>query len=222
MVDPADPAVPADRTSSSAPGAEDRAHRRRSLRALYLLALLALVAQVAILLDAGAFRTFSIYSGSMQPTLERGDELLGRSIDFWGLPVEVGDLVAFEAPVIPPRPELSVKRVVALAGSTVEVRGGRVLVDGRAVREGGDPESGFGPLVLPARSVFVLGEVPSVSEDSAVFGPISLDRVRYRIALRVRPWSRRCRFGPAGLGFPSCGGRVEVSAGPATLPSGAA
>ncbi|MBI4060068.1 MAG: signal peptidase I [Elusimicrobia bacterium] len=97
-------------------------------------------------------QAFKIPSGSMEKTLLIGDHLFvnkfiyGLRVPIWGkriLPlrgVERGDVMVFEFPVVDPNEthcgkvnagENFIKRVVALPGETVAVRGGKVLINGR-------------------------------------------------------------------------------------------
>lgn len=76
--------------------------------------------------------------------------------------------------------QLLVSRVVALPGETVEIRGGVLLVAGRA---GTDPHPGE-PLrytvpatVLHADQYFVLGDNRNDALDSHIFGPVSRSQV---------------------------------------------
>src|SRR3989339_1716863 len=99
-------------------------------------------------------QAFKIPSGSMRSTLLEGDHLFvnkfiyGLRVPFTGRrvlalrEVQRGDIIVFRFPVDDPR-ELHcgsiqygkdfIKRVVALGGDTVQVRGGLVLVNGKPV-----------------------------------------------------------------------------------------
>lgn len=87
-----------------------------------------------------------------------------------------------------------IKRIVAIGGDTVEVRGGFLLVNGVQVDEPYLLEEGvmpnFGPEVVPADSVFVMGDNRAVSYDSRRFGAIPLDHVLGEAVLRIWPLSR--------------------------------
>lgn len=56
---------------------------------------------------------------------------------------------------------------------------------------------------LLGASVFVLGDHPAGSEGSAVFAPIAVQRIRFVVWLRYRPWERRCSF-ESPFVFPEC------------------
>lgn len=130
-----------------------RARARKSSRAERggTLRFVVTVAILAWLFRSFVFAPFSIPSGSMLPTLYIGDYLVvekwpygfsrysfpfrfppfdGRLLSH--LP-ERGDVVVF----VPPGAEGEdyVKRVIGLPGDTVEVRGGRLILNGKAVRQ---------------------------------------------------------------------------------------
>ncbi|HWN71287.1 MAG TPA: signal peptidase I, partial [Haliangium sp.] len=106
---------------------------------------------IAVLLRAFVVEAFKIPSGSMIPTMEIGDHifvnkfLYGVRIPFvrghgGDLPVkffqyrkpERGEVIVFEKPRDPERRDF-IKRIVALAGDTVEVRCGLLHVNGEPV-----------------------------------------------------------------------------------------
>ena len=105
---------------------------------------------VVTILAVLAFRTFlyeAVYipSGSMIPTLQIGDYVIvekwayGARLPFtptaqatWATP-KLGDIVVLLAPPGNPRDDDLIKRVVAVAGDTVEIREGRLVVNGQPV-----------------------------------------------------------------------------------------
>ena len=107
-------------------------------------------------------QAFKIPSGSMEKTLLIGDHLFvnkfiyGLRVPIWGkriIPlrhVSRGDVMVFEFPVPDPREshcgkvnagENFIKRVVGLPGETIQVTGGKVLVDGRMQDDGAFAEN---------------------------------------------------------------------------------
>ncbi len=145
--------------------------RRRGRAAWAAAAVLAAV----LLVRAEVVEPVRVGSDSMAPTLRRGEHVL---LDKLGA-VRRGDLVAFRSPQ---DGELTLKRAVAVAGQTVEIRDALLYVDGRLVHEPGidaDRIDGtyFGPVTVGPGQVFVLGDNRARSVDSRVYGGVPLDAV---------------------------------------------
>jgi len=91
--------------------------------------------------------------------------------------VVVGDIVAFQVDVQGVQRGF-VKRVVAVAGQTIQVTGGVVLVDGAPLDESAyvatAPPYAVPPTLVPDGHVYVLGDNRDDSIDSHDFGPVSL------------------------------------------------
>ena len=137
---------------------------------------------------------YVVPSGSMEPTLVPGDRVVvdkrayGLRVPFTlvrltsGQAPARGDVVIFDAPGDGTR---LIKRVVALGGDLLEVRGGRVFVnhveaDAGPVnlRRGGGPD--VAPVRLPAGHVFAMGDFRGNSRDSRFFGFVPQDRIYAR------------------------------------------
>lgn len=152
---------------------------------------------------------YVVPSGSMLPTVELGDRIFvdklayGLRVPFTrryllelGAP-ERGDVVVLASPV---DGVTLLKRVVALPGDRVEVRAGRVLIngsaapvepDGSGLREvlgdgahgvrlthGGGPD--LAPVTVPEARYLVLGDNRGESADGRYFGLVEKDRLRGR------------------------------------------
>jgi signal peptidase I len=93
--------------------------------------------------------------------------------------------------VVQPSTEEFIKRVIALPGETVEGKAGRVYVNGQVLYEPylppGTITSDFAPVVVPAGSLWVMGDNRGNSSDSRVFGPIRRSTVVGRTIMRVWP-----------------------------------
>jgi signal peptidase I len=100
---------------------------------------------------------------------------------------QVGEAVG----VVQPSTEEFIKRVIALPGETVEGKSGRIYVNGRLLYEPYLPKgvvtSEFAPVVVPAGSLWVMGDNRSNSSDSRVFGPVRRSTVVGRTIVRVWP-----------------------------------
>jgi signal peptidase I len=122
---------------------------------------------------------------SMLPSYHDGDRLLLQKAV---VEVKRGDVICFHYPRDPSRSY--VKRVVGLAGETIEVRDREVLINGVPLSEPYvSPEYNqlpryFGPAVVPEGSVFVLGDNRDHSNDSRAWGPVPLSLVYGKVLLR--------------------------------------
>lgn len=127
-----------------------------------------------------------IPSGSMERTLLVGDHLLMSRIGYdasvpfthyhlrlWREPRRQ-QMIIFRAPLPGPDQDF-IKRLIGMPGDVVEIRKGVVFVNGSPLAEpyrNGDPHpsDSYGPVTVPARSYFVLGDNRDDSYDSRYWG----------------------------------------------------
>ncbi|HEU4975440.1 MAG TPA: signal peptidase I [Baekduia sp.] len=168
---------------------------------------LVLAAAVVILAQAFVVKPYRIPSGSMEPTLHVGDRVLVNRFSHrvLGQDVQVGDVVVFHppagadasppvcgaqdqgattaSPCGKPTPERSsatfIKRVVAVGGDRIALRGGHVIRNGQPVKEpyirpcGSGAECDFPEAItVPTGMVFLLGDNRGNSDDSRFWGPV--------------------------------------------------
>jgi len=145
---------------------------------------------------------FKVQQHSMEQTFQEGDYVLvDRLTPRWS-PYARGQVVVFQAPAEwVTRPEPFIKRVIGVAGDTVEVRDdGTVAVNGTVLDEPylyRDESGAIEPTeasdetrwVVPDGELFVMGDHRQASEDSRVFGPIPVSSVIGRGMLRYWPLS---------------------------------
>jgi signal peptidase I len=158
---------------------------RQNVESLLLAVLVALVVRSSVV------EAFWVPSGSMLPTIQIGDHLfvnklaygmhlpfIGRELAQWR-PLQRNDIVVFTSPV--DRNIDLIKRVVAVAGDTVEVRNKKLFINGEAVPDphatftdpnahSAVPRDNFGPVTVPPGKFFVMGDNRDQSYDSRYWG----------------------------------------------------
>ncbi len=137
---------------------------------------------------------YEVKQPGMEDTLVPGDDLL---VDASTHSFQRGDIVVFSPPPAGSTSAAYVKRVIGLPGDVIDLRDGHVFINDREVVEpyvppsqATDPETGQTHFVVPADSVFVLGDEREASSDSRTYGPISLDTVVGRAVYRCLPADR--------------------------------
>ena len=115
-----------------------------------------------------------IASDSMAPTLSVGRHLVLDRVTYRFRPPRRGEIIAFHSPI--GEEHESVKRVIAVAGDTVELKRKKVYLNGEAQYERyayyARPEEilagdNLAPLTVPPGCLFVLGDNRDNSNDSA-------------------------------------------------------
>lgn len=147
----------------------------------------------AVLLLAGFLvRHTLVQGGSMNNTLMDGQHLLISDVNY---KPENGDIVVFVPLNHSDRSTPFIKRVIAVGGQTVEIRGGVVLVDGLAQSEEylsrSKGHSDYPETVVPEGCVFVLGDNRTNSRDSREddVGMVDVRSILGKVICRVWPVS---------------------------------
>lgn len=110
-----------------------------------------------------------IPSESMEDTIMTGDRIFGNRLAYlFGEPQRY-DIVIFKYP--DDETQLYIKRVIGLPGETVEIREGKVYIDGSEtpLDDSFTPETpvgNYGPYTVPEGCYFMLGDNRNYSKDS--------------------------------------------------------
>jgi signal peptidase I len=183
--------------------------RARSNSLVELVALVAIALFLALTVQAYAVKPYRIPSGSMEPTLAIGQRVIvDRITHRLGSSPHVGDIEVFNPPVgadeelcgvhgqgegtpmpcsRPPAKksgETFIKRVVAVGGDTIAIRGGHVIRNGQRASEpfaarcdgGGDCNFPHA-ITVPKGYVFMMGDNRGESDDSRFWGPVPVSWV---------------------------------------------
>lgn len=124
---------------------------------------------------AAGFRWYRISSVSMQPTISRGEYVIGRLNPAYAKNVKRFDIVIYRRQDEPGG--IFTSRVVGLPGDHVVIHANVISVDGQPVRLL-STKNYPGPkeldIHLAANAFFVLGDNEKQSVDSRMFGPVAL------------------------------------------------
>jgi signal peptidase I len=150
---------------------------------------------VAVLIQTAVAQPYRVEKISMQDTLQDGQMVLVDKLTPRIDGYHRGDIVVFQPPAsdgdVP-----FIKRIIGVEGDVIELRDGLVRLNGVALDESAyvfhgqrtDPMDGISSWVVPAGSLFVLGDHRGNSSDSrTALGPIPVSSVIGRAILRYWP-----------------------------------
>lgn len=180
---------------------------RENIEAILVAIVLALFIRTFII------QAFKIPSGSMKETLKIGDHILvnkfiyGVKIPFSQTTIvpitnpKHGDIVVFKFPEDPKKD--FIKRVIAVAGDVVEVRDKQVYVNRKLLNHdfgihtdsyifppSVQPRDNFGPVVVPEKSLFVMGDNRDQSYDSRFWGFVDLKALKGKALMIYWSWDK--------------------------------
>lgn len=180
-----------------APGVAATPSRRVFRAAWEFLHDLSVAVLFCFLLITFVAQAFRVQGTSMEPLLADGERIVVNKLVYRFWPIERGDVVVF---LYPRDPSVSfIKRVVALPGDTVEIRSGRLVVNGVTEPEPYLDQSFRGHDNHPPTDVqkgyyFVMGDHRRSSNDSRAWGEVPERYIYGRAALRFWPLSRMGRI----------------------------
>jgi signal peptidase I len=169
-----------------------------------LVVIVAFAVGLALVIQAFLVKPYVIPSGSMIPTLEKGQRVLVQRVSYHFNDPQIGDIVVFHPPKgaesevcgEPPPPgaacdqpvdqeqdENFIKRVVATPGDTLRIVDGHAIVNGERIEDdftnpctGASDGCNFRKQVtIPPDTYFMMGDNRGASDDSRFWGPIPRD-----------------------------------------------
>ena len=139
---------------------------------------------------------YEIPSGSMENTIEIGDRVFSEKVSYAFNEPKRGEIVTFTDPSDPNR--ILIKRVIATEGQVVELKDGKVYVDGTALNEPytlDKPSENLHsninyPYTVPRGYVWVMGDNRTNSADSRAFGAVPVSSITGRAFFTYWPLNR--------------------------------
>ncbi|HYF95985.1 MAG TPA: signal peptidase I [Symbiobacteriaceae bacterium] len=135
---------------------------------------------VALVIRTFVVQVYLVEGPSMEPTLHTNERVFVNKLIYRFRAPKPGEIIVLQDPNRPQR-EL-IKRVIAVAGETIEIKKGTVFVNGQALKE---PfintaivsSTDMRPLTVPDKQVFVMGDNRGMSFDSRAIGPIAVNKI---------------------------------------------
>jgi signal peptidase I len=208
-------------------GAAPSGYRKSTVREYFESICIAVI--LALFVRTFVVQAFKIPTGSMEKNLLIGDHLLVNKFVFAPTltgaermllpidPVRRGDILVFKYPQDPERD--FIKRVVGLPGETLEVRNKKVIINGKPLdepyvqflfppeeRAPGDVnfdlggKGDYGPVTVPERHYFMMGDNRDNSEDSRYWGFMPADYIKGKALFVYFSFADKEEQGPGLLG----------------------
>ena len=169
--------------------------------AMFLLSAFGVQPAASTLIKAFLVQAYKIPSGGMLPTLLIGDHILVEKFGPRFTSLARGDVIVFPYPHDEDRD--FIKRIVGLPGEVLEIREGQVYINGEPLsepyaiykdpgrsRSPRSPGGSYGPVTVPQRKLFVLGDNRDQSQDSRHWGFLDVSKVSGRVRTIYFSWDR--------------------------------
>jgi signal peptidase I len=187
--------LPSDTEASGHDPESPRRNRKRRVAIEWTLIIVVAVL-ASFLVRTFVFQTFYIPSGSMNPTLWKGDRVVVNKLSVEFGTINIGDIIVFKAPSDVAKdcgdafPDL-VKRVIGLPGDHLYSKGNTIYVNGKPLdqkwtvwRNMGTP---IKPTTVPAGHYFMMGDWHSNSCDSRTWGTVPKSDLIGKVFVRIWP-----------------------------------
>lgn len=153
---------------------------------------------IALLITNFVLQRNTVKGSSMYPTLHDGDELLVEKVSRYFGAINRFDIITVDTAGIDAHANRVIKRVVGMPGETVEIKEGKVFINGEALHEAYLPEDvkttvqvlNFQKVTLGDNEYYCLGDNRNNSNDSRYFGPVPQGNILGKLLVRIYPFDR--------------------------------
>lgn len=148
---------------------------------------------IALFIRTYVFELVDVPTGSMLNTIQLDDKLIVIKFIYRFEPIRRGDIVVFK---YPDNPSVNyVKRVIGVGGDVIDIKDGKLYINGVLQREPyiKEPMVGnFGPYKVPKGYFFMMGDNRNDSSDSRywVHKYVSKNAILGKVVFRIFPLSR--------------------------------
>jgi signal peptidase I len=158
---------------------------------LELVEIVLIVVALSWVLRAYVIEPRKIPTPSMLPTIQLEDRVMVDKLFFKYFDhISPGDIIVFNPPPSANATADYIKRVVGIAGDKLEIRNHTTYVNDQVLFEPyvlDKSKEDFGPIVIPADSVFVMGDNRNNSADSRKWGFVPTKNITGRTLFRYWP-----------------------------------
>ena len=126
-------------------------------------------------------QSYTVVMSSMEPNFQEGECIMVNKVSYHSSGPQRGDVIVFNPPFESPHP--FIKRVIGLPGDTVEIKDGKVFINGTAldedkyISENARPNYTMPATKVPENEYFVLGDNRNNSTDSHTGWTVPRDNI---------------------------------------------
>ena len=143
-------------------------------------------------------KAYKMAAISMEPSIHKGDRAFVNKAAYVVAKPQRGEIVAFKYPIDPQK--IWIKRVIAFGGETVEIRNGKIYINGKALTQGkiksiaysnaGEFGTKGKTITIPEDHYYLLGDNSENSLDSRYWGFVPKENIVGKVYLIYWPLNR--------------------------------
>jgi len=150
---------------------------------------------LALIIRTFIIQVFYIPSGSMEPTLHIRDRIIVNKFIYKFREPKRFEVIVFRYPGRKPgEPKKDfIKRIIGLPGEKLFIKDGKVSINGKLLKETHPVNrdySNYGPVGIPDKNYFVMGDNRPNSADSRVWGFVPKKNIAGPAFIRIWPLTK--------------------------------